>query len=230
MKLARPDIFHPRIVLAGPPQHGAGHPDDAGLLAALRHRGLHARWLSWDDPGTRDADLVILRATLGRAERLDEFLAWTTSVANLLNPPGAVAWNLGERYLRDLENAGLPTCLGGPARKPVALIFFGGEASHAFTDAGAVEPEFECWDAGQAAIAAAAEHCGIGIGELLYARVDVSAGPDRDRLVRLDLVAPSLGWRRLDPATRELAQRRFALAVESACERLGLGPFPHGRP
>ena len=44
MKLARPDIPHPRIVLAG--SRGG---DDAGLVAALRTRGLHARWLSWDD-------------------------------------------------------------------------------------------------------------------------------------------------------------------------------------
>jgi hypothetical protein len=227
MKLARPDIFHPRVVLAGP---GGGRPDDAGLQAALRQRGLHARWLSWDDPSTRGADLVILRAAPDRAARLDEFLAWTTSVANLLNPPGAVAWNLGERYLRDLEGAGVPTRLGGQAGKPVALIFFGGEVSHAFTDTGAVEPEFEFSDAGHAALAAAAEHCGIGTGELLYARVDVGGGPDGVRVAGLDLVAPSLGWRRLDVATRELAQRRFAVAVESACERLGLGPFPHRRP
>jgi len=77
-----------------------------------------------------------------------------------------------------------------------------------------------------AALAAAAERAGISEAELLYARADVSDG----RLAGLDLVAPSLGWRRLDAATRELAQGRFALAVESACERLGLGPFSHRGP
>jgi hypothetical protein len=56
MKLARPDIRHPRIVLVG-----SETGDDAGLVAALRKRGLHARWLSWDDPDTLHADLVILR-------------------------------------------------------------------------------------------------------------------------------------------------------------------------
>jgi hypothetical protein len=218
MKLARPDIFHPRIVLAG-------RGDDAGITAALRHRGLHARRLSWDDPQTRDADLVILRDARDCAERLDEFLAWTTGVANLLNPPDAVAWNLGERYLRDLEGAGVPTLQGKPTGR-TALIFLGGAASHAFTGAGPSEPEFEVWDIGYAAIAAAAEQAGIAQTELLYARADVSGG----RLARLDLVAPSLGWRRLDAATRELAQRRFAMAVESACERLGLGPFSHRGP
>jgi hypothetical protein len=228
MKLARPDIFHPRIVLAGSRQHVAA--DDAGLVAALRHRGLHARWLAWDDPDTSRADLVILRAARDYADRLDEFLAWTTGVVNLLNPPDVVAWNLGERYLRDLESAGVPTLLGGSPGRPAgqaALIFLGGERSHAFTGTRPVEPEFESWDLGYAAIASAAEHVGIGTGELLYARVDVNGGPGDVRLARLDLVAPSLGWRVLDADTRDLAQRQFALGVESACERLGLGPFSH---
>ena len=52
VKLARPDVFHPRIVLAGCPALVEGDGDDAELVAALRKRGLHARWLSWDDPET----------------------------------------------------------------------------------------------------------------------------------------------------------------------------------
>jgi len=225
MKLARPDIFHPRIVLAGCPQHVAGDPDDAGLVDALRQRGLHARWLSWDDPQTRDAHLVILRATRDCAARLREFRTWTTRVANLLNPPAVVAWNLGERYLRELERAGVPTLHGKPESQ-TSLIFLGGEPSHAFTGPALVEPEFEVWDLGYAAIAAAAERARVAEAELLYARADVSEG----RLARLDLVSPSLGWRRLDAAARDLAQRQFAVAVESACERLGLGPFSHRGP
>jgi hypothetical protein len=196
----------------------------------LRHRGLHAHWLSWDDPSTGEADLVILRAARDRVERRDEFLAWTTGVRNLLNAPSVVAWNLDARYLGDLESAGVPTLSGPSPGKPVALTFFGGEQSHAFTDAHAVEPEFEAWDVGRTAIAAAAEHAGIRINELLYARVDVSGGPAGVRVAALDVVAPPLGWRRLDSATRELAQRQFAVAVESACERLGLGPFSHRGP
>ncbi len=112
MKLARPDVFHPRIVLAGCPRHASGDGDDAGLVAALRHRGLHARWLSWDDPDVGGAHLVILRATHDYADRLDEFLAWTTGVANLLNPPAVVAWNADRRYLADLADRGVPTVPG----------------------------------------------------------------------------------------------------------------------
>lgn len=223
MKLARPDVFHPRIVLAGT----AADPDDAGLVSALRGRGLHARRLSRDDPQTAQADLVILRSTpdgLDRPERRDEFLAWTRRVRHLLNPPQAIAWNLDERYLVDLESDGVPTAPGVTSR--TALIFIGGEQSHAWPG----EPEFESWDLGHAALASAARRAGIGVPELLYARADLAGG----RLAGLNLVAPPLGWRRLDTATRELAQRRFALAVESACERLGLGPvpksFPHRSP
>lgn len=232
MKLARPDIFHPRLVLAGSPAHAAGDPDDAGLLPALRARGLHARWLSWDDPDSSRADLVILRAAHDSAERREEFLGWTRTVTNLLNPPAAVDWNLDDHYLRDLEVAGVPirpVGAGQPADR-TALVFFGGEQSHAFTESRSAEPDFECWDLGYAAVAAAAECVGIGFADLLYARVDVFGEPGDFRLATLDLVAPSLGWGRLDGVTRGLAQRQFALAVASACERLGLGPFSHRGP
>ena len=52
---------------------------------------------------------MILRAAPGTPDRRDEFLAWARRVRHLLNPPGAVAWNLDERYLRDLENDGVAT-------------------------------------------------------------------------------------------------------------------------
>jgi hypothetical protein len=269
MKLARPDVFHPRIVLAGCPRQVRGDGDDVGLVAALRQRGLHARWLSWDDPDVGGAHLVILRATHDYADRLDEFLAWTTGVANLLNPPAVVAWNADRRYVADLADRGVPTvpgevvAPGGRVRLPrrgdvfvgptvgtgtrrfsdrlaaqayiagaeqavfvqpagsaaeTVLIFLGGKPSHAFPP----EPDFELWDVGVAALAAAA----ADPGELLYARAHLSGS----RLVELQLVEPSLGWRRLDAGTRDLAQREFALAVESALERLGLGPFSHRGP
>jgi hypothetical protein len=108
MKLARPNIFHPRIVLAACPQLVDGDGDDDGLVGALRARGLHARWLSWDDPQTESADLVILRATWDYTERRDEFLAWTRRVRNLLNAPAVVAWNSDKHYLHDLAAAGVP--------------------------------------------------------------------------------------------------------------------------
>jgi hypothetical protein len=312
MKLARPDIRHPRIVLAGCPALPEGDGDDAELADALRRRGLAARWLSWDDPQALDADLVVLRATWDYIERLDDFLVWSARVANLLNPPAVVAWNTDKRYLGDLIDAGVPTvpssffAPGEKVRVPegevvvkpaigagsvgaqrftdvrsarehaaalhdagntvlvqpydprvesgeTALVFLGGEQSHAFTKgpilppAGerpvfdpsgtyavesltAADPDFELWDVGHAALDAAAARLKISATDLLYARVDVIGGPDNPLLLEVELVEPSLGWRQLDRATRDLQQRKFAVGVESALDRLGLGPLPHRRP
>ena len=237
MKLARPNVFHPRIVLASdgdPPDDDA---DDAGLVEALRRRGLHARWLAWDDPQTEQADLVILRSVGNDTDRREEFLAWTTRVANLLNPPAAIAWNGRRRYLRDLAAAGIPVAASGigAEARATTLIFLGGEQSHALGTSAAgmlrgTEEDFELWDLGYAALDAACTKAGVTRTELLFARVDLIGSPG-DPLVRgLDLVAPDLGWRYLDDDTRALQQRTFALGVESACERMGLGPLSHRGP
>jgi hypothetical protein len=312
VKLARPDIFHPRIVLAGCPSLPEGDGDDADLVAALRKHGLHARWLSWDDPAVLDADLVILRATWDYIDRLDEFLDWTSRVPHLLNAPAVVAWNTDKRYLADLAAAGVPTVpsrffdpgervrlpAGEVVVKPAvgmgsvgalrfadrhaalehatvlqdqgrtvlvqpydprvqdgetALVFLRGQQSHAFTKGPILpppgqrpvfdqsgtyaeesltpaEPDFELWDVGLAALAAAAAHLGIGVDEFLYARVDVLGGPGDVQVLELELVEPSLGWRQLDATTRSRQQREFALGVETALERLDLGPLSHRRP
>ena len=313
MKLARPDVRHPRIVLAGCRALIDGDGDDAGIVGALRTRGLHARWLAWDDPATLQADLVILRATWDYTERLDEFLTWTTRVQNVVNAPNVLAWNVDKRYLADLAAAGVPTvpsqffAPGEDVRIPAggevvvkpsvgagsvgaqrfadvtaarqhalalhadgrtalvqpydprisegetALVFLGGEQSHAFTkgpllpapgeraaldESGTyaeeslrpAEPDFALWDVGHAALRAAAARLDLDVAELLYARVDVIGGPDDPRLLELELVEPSLGWRQLDESKRELQQRVFALGVEAALDRLGLGPLSHRRP
>ncbi|ABM13532.1 ATP-grasp domain-containing protein [Mycolicibacterium vanbaalenii] len=312
MTPARPDLFHPRIVFAGCPALPEGDGDDSGLVGALRARGLHARWLSWDDPATLDADLVILRAAWDYIDRLDEFLDWTRRVAHLLNPPEVVAWNTDKRYLADLAAAGVPTvpsaffAPGQPVRIPAgevvvkpsvgagsvgalrfsdslqarahaealqdagrtalvqpydarvgagetALVFLGGQQSHAFTkgpmlpspgerpvfdESGTyaeeqlrpADPDFELWDVGHAALAAAAGHLGLASSDLLYARVDLLGDADDPRLLELELVEPSLGWCQLGADVRRRQERRFALEVESALERFGLGPFAHRRP
>ncbi len=314
MKLARPNIFHPRIVLASCPQLVDGDGDDDGLVDALRARGLHARWLSWDDPQTENADLVILRATWDYTDRREEFLAWTTRVRNLLNAPSVVAWNSDKHYLHDLAASGVPvvpseflepgddvsaadfsgevvvkpavgagsidtlrfveagaaaahtaalldsgrTALVQPyderiAAGETALVFLGGEESHAFVkgpmlppqgeeprlDASGTfaeesltpaDPDVELWELGYTVLDAAASHLGIHRSEFLYARVDlIGTGADAV-LLELELVEPSLGWRQLDEKNRELRQRSFAVHVETALDRLGLGPLSHRRP
>ena len=158
-------------------------------------------------------------------------------MANLLNPPAAIAWNADRRYRRDLAAAGIPVAAAGTgAQAPgTTLIFLSGEQSHAFGPSAAgvlrgTEEDFELWDLGYAAVDIACARAGINRTELLFARVDLIGG-QRDPVVdELDLVAPDLGWRHLDDDTRGLQQRRFALGVESACERLGLGPLSHRGP
>ncbi len=312
MKLARPDVFHPRVVLAGCQALPEGDGDDADLVAALRQRGLHARWLPWDDPDTLDADLVILRATWDYIERLDDFMAWTTTVRGLVNAPEVVAWTTDKSYLLDLATAGVPIipsqfiAPGERARVPegevvvkpavgagsvgaqrftdsdeasrhvvalhadgrtaliqpydprveqgeTALVFLGGRQSHAFTkgpilpspgsrpafdDSGTyaeeslapAEPDFELWDVGHAALAAAAAHLGIDVAELLYARVDLIGDRSDPQLLELELVEPSLGWRQLDATTRTRRLHDFVVALLGILERRGLGPLSHRRP
>lgn len=312
MTLARPDLRHPRIVFAGCAALPEGDGDDAGLVAALRARGLHAHWLPWDDPETLRADLVILRATWDYIDRLDEFLGWTRAVRNLLNAPDVVAWNTDKRYLVDLAAAGVPTVpsrfsapgddvrlfRGEVVVKPAvgagsvgaqrftdrsaasahaaalhadgrtvlvqpydpriadgetALVFVAGEQSHAFVkgpmlpapgetpefdESGTyaeeklrpADPDDELWEVGYAALAAAADRLETATTDFLYARVDVIGGPEDPLLLELELVEPSLGWRQLSGDRRSLQERAFALAVESALERLGLGPLSHRRP
>jgi hypothetical protein len=134
-----------------------------------------------------------------------------------------------------------------------ALVFLGGRQSHAFTkgpilppqgerpvfdESGTyaeesltpADPDFELWDVGRAALSAAARRLGIDPSELLYARVDLIGGRSDAQLLELELVEPSLGWRQLDGATRARRQRDFVVGVETALERLGLGPLSHRRP
>ncbi|MDH6193772.1 glutathione synthase/RimK-type ligase-like ATP-grasp enzyme [Mycobacterium frederiksbergense] len=309
MKLARPDIFHPRIVLAGCPALPEGDGDDAGLVAALRHRGLHARWLSWDDPATLTADLVILRATWDYSDRVEEFLSWARAVPHLVNSAQIVEWNTDKRYLDDLDRMGVPVVPTGyfevgeqvsvPAGEVVvkpavgagsagaqrfvdasaalahaaalqgqgravlvqpydpriadgetALVFIRGEESHAFTKGPMLppagqSPEFdetgtyatetlspaqpadEIWEVGRLAVDAVLRLFDLELADLLYARVDVIGGPEDPRLLELELVEPSLGFRQLGQIDRDHAERQFALGVEDVLQRSGLGPLSH---
>ncbi|MGV9802530.1 ATP-grasp domain-containing protein [Mycobacterium sp. NPDC003449] len=309
MKLARPDVFHPRIVLAGCTALPQGDGDDDGLVGALRDRGLHARWLPWDDPATLEADLVILRATWDYTDRLADFLTWCGSVRNLVNGPDLVDWNTDKRYLEDLRRLGVPvvptryfevdeevSVPGGEvvvkpavgvgsagaqrfvdadaaaahaaalqaagkavlvqpydpriAEGETALVFLNGEESHAFTKGpmlppagqtpefdesgtyaeeslSAADPDDELWRVGRLAVWAVTRLFDIEPEHLLYARVDVIGGPDDPRLLELELVEPSLGFRQLGDVDRAEAEREFALGVGSALERFGLGPLSH---
>lgn len=154
-------------------------------------------------------------------------IAWCSELK--ANPPRYQVNRNQRAYAAELHEGGRSVLVqpGGSGEETV-LIFIGGAPSHAFIKQDTLiqaEPDFEIWDIGAAALAAAAAEVSIDVGEVLYARAHVVGDRREPRLLELQLVEPSLGWQRLDAATRDHAQHEFALGVESACERLGLGSF-----
>lgn len=87
--------------------------DEVPLLAALKHRGIDARTLAWDDPLSDPAafDLVVVRSTWNYIHALPEFLAWmkkTAAATRLANPAELMAWNCDKAYLFALADQGVP--------------------------------------------------------------------------------------------------------------------------
>jgi O-ureido-D-serine cyclo-ligase len=83
------------------------------LVDALAAIGVEADVVVWDDVsvGWESYRLVVLRSTWDYVEAHDDFLAWAARVAvvtALANPVEVVAWNTDKKYLRDLEEAGVP--------------------------------------------------------------------------------------------------------------------------
>jgi glutathione synthase/RimK-type ligase-like ATP-grasp enzyme len=84
------------------------------LGPALRRRGADVTTAAWTDERVDwgDFDLVLLRSTWDYHTRLDRFSDWLATVAGatrLRNELETVRWNLDKRYLRELEQAGVPT-------------------------------------------------------------------------------------------------------------------------
>jgi glutathione synthase/RimK-type ligase-like ATP-grasp enzyme len=84
--------------------------DDRPLIPALAERGVAAEPVAWDDPDADwDAyDLAVVRSTWDYSARRDEFVAWAERVPRLANPAAVLRWNTDKRYLRALEEAGVP--------------------------------------------------------------------------------------------------------------------------
>lgn len=96
--------------------------DLALVSAALAERGAEVEAPAWTDPDVDwgSFDLVKISSTWDYHERPDEFREWlrTTGAATRLhNPAELVEWNLDKRYLRELEQGGMPvvpTVWAGP--------------------------------------------------------------------------------------------------------------------
>ncbi len=88
--------------------------DDQLLLAALRHRGLRAESVIWDDPHIdwSRVGISVVRSTWDYPARRGQFIAWAERVAtatDLWNSAAIIRWNTDKRvYLRDLARRGVP--------------------------------------------------------------------------------------------------------------------------
>jgi glutathione synthase/RimK-type ligase-like ATP-grasp enzyme len=101
----------PRLAPDGPPP--AVDPDSELLLPALEALGAQAEPAVWTDPelDLSRFDVAVLRSTWDYHERALEFRDWVARAAehtDLWNRPGTVPWNMDKRYLRELEQAGVP--------------------------------------------------------------------------------------------------------------------------
>ncbi len=88
--------------------------DEELALAAIRRLGVTVDVVDWDDPDVdwSGYERVVLRSTWDYDDRLDEFVAWLRRVevaTELVNPLPAVLWSTDKRYLRELDDAGVPT-------------------------------------------------------------------------------------------------------------------------
>jgi len=86
--------------------------DDRRLLAALRHAGVEAEPVVWEDRYHDWAahDACVIRSAWDYAYRRDAFIEWSRRVADvttLVNPVAIVEWNTHKQYLCDLAARGV---------------------------------------------------------------------------------------------------------------------------
>ncbi|NMO21996.1 hypothetical protein HPC49_35200 [Pyxidicoccus fallax] len=86
---------------------------DRPLLPALAELGLDARPVRWDDAAVdwSAVRLALVRNTWDSHLRRDAFVAWADRVGRLTrlhNPAEVLRWNTHKRYLRELEDQGVP--------------------------------------------------------------------------------------------------------------------------
>ena len=102
-----------RVVLATSTIGLERDTDLVPMLDALRAGGVDAEAVRWDAEGYDWAacDSVVIRSTWDYSGRLEEYLDWADTVAEvtrLYNPAEVVRWNCDKRYLRDLADRGVP--------------------------------------------------------------------------------------------------------------------------
>ncbi|MGZ3418615.1 MAG: ATP-grasp domain-containing protein [Polyangiales bacterium] len=88
-------------------------PDQALLVDAVKALGAEAEVVAWDDEAVEWSRFhrAVLRSTWNYYHVIDRFLAWAERAARateLLNPLSIVRWNTHKKYLRALEEKGVP--------------------------------------------------------------------------------------------------------------------------
>jgi glutathione synthase/RimK-type ligase-like ATP-grasp enzyme len=89
-------------------------PDDQLAVQALTDRGIEVQPALWDDPRVDWSDFgkVVIRSTWDYHNRVDEFRAWLQRLqekkVQVWNPISTLRWNMDKKYLRDLDNSGVP--------------------------------------------------------------------------------------------------------------------------
>jgi len=114
------------ILLATCAARSDGEPRGDLLLRALDEAGLEGRWVRWDDPEVDwSAGLTALRSTWDYDGRLEEFLAWTEGLPQVLNGAGVFRWNTDKAYLLQLAEAGVvvvPTVAADDAEQLLSAV------------------------------------------------------------------------------------------------------------
>lgn len=87
--------------------------DDRHLHHALTARGVAFEQPVWDDPRVDWArfSAVLIRTTWDYQDKLPAFRRWvasTSALTQLWNPPAVVQWNAHKHYLRELASRGVP--------------------------------------------------------------------------------------------------------------------------
>ena len=103
------------MAFTAPPFFPDLHDDFPLVRAALERKGVDCVPVVWSDP-TADwasCDLVVANGAWDNIHHVDEFLAWVRAREEdgprTVNSPAILRWNLDKRYLRELEDAGVPT-------------------------------------------------------------------------------------------------------------------------
>ncbi len=105
----------PLVVFAASPQFPDRHDDWPLERSALEAVGIDARTAVWSDPGVewRACDLVVANGVWDNIHHTAAFVTWLDHLAAhavpVVNSPAVLRWNIDKRYLRDLEEVGVPT-------------------------------------------------------------------------------------------------------------------------